>query len=220
MKFIKYFREPMNGFTHFIGIILSIVATLLLIIKSNDSQSLIGVISISVFGISMILLFTASTLYHWLKISEEGIKKLRKADHIMIFIYIAATYTPICIIVLKGSIGWLLLIAVWLVAIFGVIIKLFWMNAPRWLSTLIYVLMGWLAVVVIYPLFSSLEIDALLWLFTGGLFYTVGAIIYALKKPDPFPGILGFHEIFHLFVLAGSFSHYWLMYKYISIFQF
>ncbi len=210
----------MNGFTHFIGIILSIVATLLLIIKSNDSQSLIGVISISVFGISMILLFTASTLYHWLKLSEEGIKKLRKADHIMIFVYIAATYTPICIIVLKGYIGWLLLIAVWLVAIFGVIIKLFWMNAPRWLSTLIYVLMGWLAVVVIYPLFSSLEIDALLWLFTGGLFYTVGAIIYALKKPDPFPGILGFHEIFHLFVLAGSFSHYWLMYKYISIFQF
>lgn len=210
----------MNGFTHFIGVILSIAATFLLIIKSNDSQSLIGVISISVFGISMILLFTASTLYHWLKLSEEGIKKLRKVDHIMIFIYIAATYTPICIIVLKGYIGWLLLIAVWLVAIFGVIIKLFWMNAPRWLSTLIYVLMGWLAVVVIYPLFSSLEIDALLWLFTGGLFYTVGAIIYALKKPDPFPGILGFHEIFHLFVLAGSFSHYWLMYKYISIFQF
>lgn len=210
----------MNGFTHFIGVILSITATFLLIIKSNDSQSLIGVISISVFGISMILLFTASTLYHWLKLSEEGIKKLRKADHIMIFIYIAATYTPICIIVLKGYIGWLLLIAVWLVAIFGVIIKLFWMNAPRWLSTLIYVLMGWLAVVVIYPLFSSLEIDALLWLFTGGLFYTVGAIIYALKKPDPFPGILGFHEIFHLFVLAGSFSHYWVMYKYISIFQF
>lgn len=210
----------MNGFTHFIGVILSITATFLLIIKSNDSQSLIGVISISVFGISMILLFTASTLYHWLKLSEEGIKKLRKVDHIMIFIYIAATYTPICIIVLKGYIGWLLLIAVWLVAIFGVIIKLFWMNAPRWLSTLIYVLMGWLAVVVIYPLFSSLEIDALLWLFTGGLFYTVGAIIYALKKPDPFPGILGFHEIFHLFVLAGSFSHYWVMYKYISIFQF
>mgnify|MGYP001315040974 FL=1 len=210
----------MNGFTHFIGVILSIAATFLLIIKSNDSQSLIGVISISVFGISMILLFTASTLYHWLKLSEEGIKKLRKVDHIMIFIYIAATYTPICIIVLKGYTGWLLLIAVWLVAIFGVIIKLFWMNAPRWLSTLIYVLMGWLAVVVIYPLFSSLEIDALLWLFTGGLFYTVGAIIYALKKPDPFPGILGFHEIFHLFVLAGSFSHYWLMYKYISIFQF
>lgn len=220
MKIIRHFREPMNGFTHFIGVILSITATFLLIIKSNDSQSLIGVISISVFGISMILLFTASTLYHWLKLSEEGIKKLRKVDHIMIFIYIAATYTPICIIVLKGYIGWLLLIAVWLVAIFGVIIKLLWMNAPRWLSTLIYVLMGWLAVVVIYPLFSSLEIDALLWLFTGGLFYTVGAIIYALKKPDPFPGILGFHEIFHLFVLAGSFSHYWLMYKYISIFQF
>lgn len=97
----------------------------------------------------------------------------------MIFIYIAATYTPICIIVLKGYTGWLLLIAVWLVAIFGVIIKLFWINAPRWLSTLIYVLMGWLAVVFIYPLFNSLEIEALLWLFAVGFFYTVGAIIYA-----------------------------------------
>lgn len=218
MQSLSFLREPMNGFTHFIGVILSIAATFFLITKSNESQSLIGVISLSVFGISMILLFTASTLYHWLKLSEEGIKKLRKIDHIMIFIYIASTYTPVCIIVLKGYIGWLLLFAVWLVAIIGIIIKLFWMSAPRGLSTAIYVLMGWLAVVVIYPLFTSLEIDALVWLFAGGLFYTIGATIYALKKPDPFPGILGFHEIFHLFVLAGSFSHFWLMYKYISVF--
>lgn len=208
----------MNGFTHFIGVILSIVATLLLILKSNSTQSLIGVISLAVFGISMILLFTASTLYHWLKLPEEGIKKLRKVDHIMIFIYIAATYTPVCTIVLKGYTGWILLIAVWLVASIGVIIKLFWMSAPRWLSTAIYVLMGWLAVVVIYPLFTTLQLKALIWLLAGGVFYTIGAIIYAIKKPDPFPGILGFHEIFHIFVLAGSFSHFWLMFNYISVF--
>lgn len=208
----------MNGSTHFIGVILSIVATLSLVLKSNSTQSLIGVISLAVFGISMILLFSASTLYHWLKLPEEGIKKLRKVDHIMIFIYIAATYTPVCTIVLKGYTGWILLIAVWLVASIGVIIKLFWMSAPRWLSTAIYVLMGWLAVVVIYPLFTTLQLKALIWLLAGGVFYTIGAIIYAIKKPDPFPGILGFHEIFHIFVLAGSFSHFWLMFNYISVF--
>ncbi|HEX7356216.1 MAG TPA: hemolysin III family protein [Ignavibacteriaceae bacterium] len=209
----------MNGFTHFIGVIFSIVATLVLIIKSSDSQTLIGVLSLTVFSVSMILLFTASTLYHWLKLSEEGTKRLRKADHIMIFIYIAATYTPICIIVLRGNTGVILLFAVWLVAIMGVIIKLFWMNAPRWLSTFIYVLMGWLAVIVIYPLFNSLQLNALLWLFAGGFFYTTGAIIYAIKKPDPYPGLFGFHEIFHVFVLLGTISHFWLMYNYISFFK-
>ena len=209
----------MNGFTHFIGVIFSIAATLVLIIKSSDSQTLIGVLSLTVFSVSMILLFTASTLYHWLKLSEEGTKRLRKADHIMIFIYIAATYTPICIIVLRGNTGVILLFAVWLVAIMGVIIKLFWMNAPRWLSTFIYVLMGWLAVIVIYPLFNSLQLNALLWLFAGGFFYTTGAIIYAIKKPDPYPGLFGFHEIFHVFVLLGTISHFWLMYNYISFFK-
>src|SRR5574338_149017 len=209
----------MNGFTHFIGVIFSIVATLVLIIKSSDSQTLIGVLSLTVFSVSMILLFTASTLYHWLKLSEEGTKRLRKADHIMIFIYIAATYTPICIIVLRGNTGVILLFAVWLVAIMGVIIKLFWMNAPRWLSTFIYLLMGWLTVIVIYPLFNSLQLNALLWLFAGGFFYTTGAIIYAIKKPDPYPGLFGFHEIFHVVVLLGTISHFWLMYNYISFFK-
>ena len=209
----------MNGFTHFIGVIFSIAATLVLIIKSSDSQTLIGVLSLTVFSVSMILLFTTSTLYHWLKLSEEGTKRLRKADHIMIFIYIAATYTPICIIVLKGYTGLILLLAVWFVAIMGVIIKLFWMSAPRWLSTFIYVLMGWLAVIVIYPLFNSLQLNALLWLFAGGFFYTTGAIIYAIKKPDPYPGLFGFHEIFHVFVLLGTISHFWLMYNYINFFK-
>ncbi len=216
MYMLKNLREPMNGFTHFIGIILSIIGTFLLISLSLNPYKPYHVISFSIFGFGMILLYTISTLYHWLKLSDVGIMKLRKADHIMIFIYIAATYTPVCMIALRNSLGWFLLAAVWLVALVGIMIKIFYMNAPRWLSTFIYILMGWLAVIVIYPLFSALPTGAVIWLITGGLFYTIGAVIYGLKKPDPFPGILGFHEIFHLFVLLGSFSHFWMMYEYIT----
>lgn len=209
----------MNGFTHFIGIILSIIGTILLIKLSLHPYRPIHLISFTIFGLGMISLYTTSTLYHWLKLSEAGIAKFRKADHIMIFIYIAATYTPVCTLALPGSLGLGLLAIVWLIAIGGTIIKIFWMNAPRWLSTLLYVLMGWLAVIVIYPLFDALPAEALFWLFTGGLFYTIGSVIYAFKKPNLFPGILGFHEIFHLFVILGSFSHFWLVYKYISVLE-
>lgn len=209
----------MNGFTHFIGIILSIVGTILLIKLSLHPYRPLHLISFTIFGLGMISLYTTSTLYHWLSLSEAGIAKFRKADHIMIFIYIAATYTPVCILALRGSLGLCLLVIVWLIALGGIIIKIFWMNAPRWLSTLLYIFMGWLAVVVIYPLFDALPTEALIWLLAGGLFYTIGSVIYAFKKPNPFPGMLGFHEIFHLFVILGSFSHFWLMYKYISVLE-
>lgn len=217
MNIVDKLREPINGFTHFIGIILSIIGTILLISLSLNPYKPYHLISFSIFGFGMILLYTTSTLYHWLKLSEAGVRKLRRADHIMIFIYIAATYTPVCIVALRESLGWIIFAAIWSVALAGILIKILWMNAPRWLSTFIYLLMGWLAVIVIYPLFNALQLGALLWLFAGGLFYTIGAVIYALKKPDPYPGILGFHEIFHLFVMLGSFSHFWLMYKYITI---
>jgi len=217
MNIINNLREPMNGFTHFIGILLSIIGTILLISLSVNPFKPYHFFSFSIFGVGMILLYTTSTLYHWLKISDTVTLKLRKVDHIIIFIYIAATYTPICIVALRASFGWILLAAVWSVALVGITIKIFWMSAPRWLSTFIYILMGWLAVIVIFPLINALQVGALMWLLAGGLFYTIGAVIYALKKPDPYPGILGFHEIFHLFVLAGSFSHFWMIYKYIAI---
>jgi len=214
MKLSRYLREPMNGFTHFIGVILSIAALVFLIKNSNDS---IHLISLTIFGVGLVLLYLTSTLYHWLKLSANGIKKLRQADHIMIFINIASTYTPVCILALKGSLGYGLLIAVWFAAFAGIFLKLFWINAPRWLSTLIYLLMGWLAVIVIVPLFNLLAAGALIWLFAGGVFFTVGAIIYARKKPDPIPGILGFHELFHIFVLLGSFSHFVMIFKYVAV---
>ena len=219
MHILKNVREPMNGFTHFIGIIFAMTATVLLVDLSLNPYKPHHLISFLIFGIGMILLYTTSTLYHWLKLSDAGTKKLRKADHIMIFIYIAATYTPVCIVALRETIGWMLLAATWSVAIIGIIIKIFWMNAPRWLSTFIYILMGWLAVGAIFPLINSLQTGAILWLLAGGLFYTIGAVIYALKRPDPFPGVLGFHEIFHLLVLLGTFSHFWMMYRYVAILE-
>lgn len=205
----------MNGFTHFVGAILSVTALILLIVSSLHPFKPYHLISYFIFGISLILLYSISTLYHWLKLSEKGIKNMRKADHIMIFVLIAATYTPICFVPLRGILGWSLLLGIWTIAFGGIIIKLSWMTAPRWLSTSIYILMGWLAVLVSYPLFRMLQPQALAWLVIGGISYTAGAVIYALKKPDPFPGILGFHEIFHLFVMFGSFSHFWVMYKYV-----
>jgi len=217
MKPINNLREPMNGFTHFIGIVLSIIGTIFLINSSLNPYNLNHLIAFSIFGLGLILLYSTSTLYHWLKLSDDGILRMRKADHIMIFINIAATYTPVCMIALKDNLGWTLLFIIWSIALAGILIKIFWIHAPRWLSTTIYVLMGWMAIVVIFPLIEVLQLQALVWLFIGGVFFTTGAIIYALKKPDPYPGILGFHEIFHLFVLLGSFSHFWMIYKYIAI---
>ena len=217
MSIIDKLREPMNGFTHFIGIVLSIIGTIFLISSSLNPYKPNHLIAFSIFGLGLILLYTTSTLYHWLKLSDVGILRLRKADHIMIFINIASTYTPVCIIALKNNLGWTLLFIIWSIALAGILIKIFWIQAPRWLSTIIYVLMGWMAIVVIFPLIEVLQLQAMVWLLIGGVFFTTGAIIYALKKPDPYPGILGFHEIFHLFVLAGSFSHFWMIYKYIAV---
>lgn len=217
MILINRLREPMNGLTHFVGIIIAIIETILLLRLAINPYRPYHFVSFAIFGFGMIFLFSISTLYHWLKISESVTRVLRKMDHIMIFIYIAATYTPICLVVFRKSFGWTLFAVIWSIAIAGIIIKLFWMSAPRWLSTIIYLLMGWLSVLIIYPLINAMPAEALIWLLIGGIFYTIGAIIYALKKPDPFPGLLGFHEIFHMFVLMGTVSHFWLMYKFISI---
>ncbi|OEU66728.1 MAG: hemolysin [Desulfovibrio sp. S3730MH75] len=213
----QYFREPMNGLTHFIGFCLAIVGLVLLLGKSLHPFNMMHVVTFSVFGGGMVLLYLASTLYHWLPLSERGQAYMRKVDHSMIFIYIAATYTPICLVGLKGTWGWSLFICIWAMAVGGIITKLFWMHAPRWLSTGFYLAMGWLALVGIWPLMQALQTGALLWLVAGGVFYSIGAIIYALKRPNLHSHVLNFHEIFHIFVILGSSCHFWMVYKYISV---
>ncbi|KAB1441243.1 PAQR family membrane homeostasis protein TrhA [Pseudodesulfovibrio senegalensis] len=208
-------RDPMSGLTHCIGALLAVFGTILLILRSVSPVLPWHVVSFSVFGGAMILLYTASTLYHWLPLSEKGTRVLRRVDHSMIFFYIAATYTPICLIPLRGGWGWSLFGVVWGLAAAGIVLKIFWINAPRWLSTGLFLGMGWMVLVGVYPLVLNLSTGALLWLTSGGLLYSVGAVIYALKRPDPWPGFFGFHEIFHVFVMAGSFCHFMVMYRYI-----
>ena len=214
-KMRKFFREPMNGLTHFVGILFAIGALVVLLTRTEAPFTFWHTLSFSIFGSAMILLFTISTLYHWLPIAGKSLEVLRKIDHVMIFVFIAASYTPMCLVTLRGSWGWSIFGTVWGVTVAGLFLKIFWLNAPRKLYTSIYLAMGWIIIVGIWPLSQIMDFMGIAWLFAGGLFYTIGAIIYALKKPDPFPGFFGFHEIFHVFILLGSFSHFWMIYKFI-----
>jgi len=201
-------REPASALTHLIGAILSVGALAALIYRGAVSGTAWHVVSFTVFGVSLIVLYTASTLYHGLALSPKAKLAFRRLDHMMIFVLIAGTYTPFCLVPLRGSWGWPLFGVIWGCAVLGMIVKLFWMNAPRWLSLGLYLLMGWLVVVAAYPLSQSVTAASLTWLGVGGLLYTVGAVFYAVKWPSPWPGRFGFHEIWHLFVMAGSAAHF------------
>ena len=208
-------REPVNGLTHCLGAVLALVGAVLLLARVASPAMPWHIVTFAVFGTAMVMLYTASTLYHWLPLSEAGVRLWRRIDHCMIFVYIAATYTPICLIPLRGPWGWSLFGSVWARALAGIFVKVFWLHAPRWLSTGLYLGMGWMVIVGVYPLVVSLPAGALWWLLAGGLFYTVGAVVYASRWPNV-ARHFGFHELFHVFVMAGSFCHFLVMYLYVS----
>jgi hemolysin III len=208
-------REPVSGLTHLIGAVLSAIGLVLMIYYAVSKGTVWHIVSFSIFGGSLILLYTASTLYHLLNISEKGVRVLRKIDHMMIYVLIAGTYTPICLIPLRGGWGYSILITIWGIAITGIIMKILWFDAPRWLYTMFYLVMGWLVVIALWPIIKTTPIGGVLWLIAGGLLYTIGAVIYGTKWPPLKSKIFGFHEIFHLFVLYGSFCHFWLMFRYL-----
>ncbi len=212
---VKSFRDPISGLTHFIGIIFSIIGLILLLTRTFPRTTIYHTISFSIFGGGMILLYLISTLYHWLPLSEKKLIHLRKIDHIMIFVFIAASNTPICLVSIRGVWGWSIFAGVWAFMLCGFFLKIFWLNAPRYFYTSIYLLMGWMIVFAIYPLTKVMASEGIFLLATGGIFYSIGAVIYAIKKPDPFPGKFGFHEIFHLFIMAGSVSHFLMMYYFV-----
>ena len=193
------------------------IAVLIFLLMSESAQtSYLHAIGYAIFGLFMILLFTASTLYHWSNASEDRIRLYRKIDHIMIFMFIAASYTPVCLITLANHDGTEILIAIWSIALFGFFKKIFWLHAQRYLSTLIYIAMGWFAILAIDSLIETMPIEGLYWMIIGGVMYTFGGIIYAIKKPNPWPDYFGFHEIFHIFVLFGSFSHFIMIAYYLE----
>lgn len=210
-------KEITSALTHLGGAIFGVIGLILLLNIAVKSSSLITIASFLVFGLSMIFLYSTSCVYHFIDSSKKKAKVImRKLDHIMIFVLIAGTYTPICLLVLSKDIGYKLLFVVWSITIIGAFIKIFWINAPRWVSAGLYLGMGWLSIFVFMPLVKSMAPGGLFWLSLGGILYTVGGIIYGLKKPNIDKPWFGFHELFHLFVLAGTFCHFMMMYFYIA----
>lgn len=210
-------REPINSISHLFGIVLSTIGLVLLLVNSLSTHDFIKVFTSIIFCLGLIGLYSASTVYHWSIASKTTLKILRKVDHIMIYVLIAASYTPLCLITLKGVLGYTLLSIVWSMAILGIILKILWLNAPRWLYTSFYLILGWAAIFVIYPLYNLLPTTAFALLLTGGISYSIGAVIYATKSKSIKIWKFGFHEIFHIFILLGSFIHYLMVYNYIII---
>lgn len=212
-----HLKDPGSAITHLIGAILSLLSAIPLIIQSFLSGDFVKTLSLTVFVISMIALYSASTLYHSINSTESINLKLKKLDHCMIFILIAGSYTPICMIALKGMIGYGLLTLVWSIALLGIGFKMFWVDCPKWISSIMYIAMGWTCILAISPIIHSLSHFAFAWLVAGGIIYTIGGIIYALKLPifNARHKYFGSHEIFHLFVMAGSACHCVVMYSFL-----
>lgn len=212
----RYTREPINGFTHLGGAILSFVGLLALVIKTTlTNPSIVDISAVIIFGISLILLYSASATYHLVIASEKVIAFLRRIDHSMIFVLIAGSYTPFCLIGLKGITGWISFSIIATIAICGILFKMIWFKCPRWISTCIYIGMGWISVFLIKPLSNSIPLGGIFLLVLGGVFYTIGAIIYGIKPEALKLKKLGFHEIFHIFILLGSLCHFFAVYKYV-----
>ena len=213
----EHVKDPGSAITHFIGMLMAIFAAIPLLIKAAHEPDRIYLVSIAVYAASLILLYAASTTYHTFNISKKVNTILKKIDHMMISVLIAGSYTPICLLVLGGRMGWILLAIVWGFAIAGILIKAFWVFCPKWVSSVLYIGMGWTCVLAFTQLLNSLSPAAFGWLLAGGIIYTVGGVIYALKLPifNSKHKNFGSHEIFHLFVMGGSLCHFVVMYAFV-----
>lgn len=211
-------KDPGSAITHFIAFLLAALGAAPLLIKAAREPDTLHVIAMGIFILSMMLLYAASTIYHTFNINEKVNRRLRKMDHMMIFILIAGSYTPVCLIALNGRTGTILCAAVWAIALIGIIVKACWITCPKWFSSVIYIGMGWLCVLAFSQIFQALSRPAFGWLLAGGIIYTIGGIIYGLKLPifDAKHKNFGSHEIFHLFVMGGSFCHFIVMYFFVA----
>lgn len=213
----EHIKDPGSAITHFIGMLMAIFAAVPLLIKAAHEPERIYILSISVYALSLILLYAASTTYHTFNPSKRVSTILKKIDHMMISVLIAGSYTPICLLVLGGKTGVILLSIVWGIAIIGILIKAFWVYCPKWVSSVLYIGMGWTCVLAFTQILNSMSAAAFGWLLAGGIIYTVGGVIYALKLPifNNRHQYFGSHEIFHLFVMGGSFCHFIVMYAFV-----
>ena len=214
---LLFIKDPGSDLTHFIAMIGTAVASVPLLVRASGAGGA-AIRALGIFALSMFLLYTASTVYHTFDLSEKTNQLLRKIDHMMIYVLIAGSYTPVCAVILGDASGFRLLAAVWTIAAVGILLNLFWIDCPKWLSSAIYIAMGWLCLTAIRSILARLTPGAFGWLLAGGLIYTAGGVIYALKLPlfnkkHPF---FGSHEIFHVFVMGGSLCHFVMMYRYVA----
>jgi hemolysin III len=199
-------REPVNGLTHLGGAIAAFFGLITMLITGWGVTT--KVVSVLVYGFGLISMFSASATYHMAKVKPAVLQTLRKLDHSAIFLLIAGTYTPFCLIAFTGFWRWGLLSIIWAIAVIGIVVKIFYVNAPRWLNALIYVIMGWLCVMAAPQMPAALPINAMVWLIVGGVVYTLGAVVYATKLFNFVPGKFGFHEVWHIFVLLAALAHF------------
>lgn len=211
-------REPGSAITHFVGMMLALFAAVPLLVKAGVSSGEKNMAAMGIFMVSMILLYGASATYHSVNLKGRSLRIFRKLDHMMIFVLIAGSYTPVCLIVLGGKPGYTLLALVWGIALAGMLIKACWITCPKWFSSVIYIAMGWVCLLVFGRLLDTLPTAAFLWLLAGGIIYTAGGVIYALKLPlfNSKHKDFGSHEVFHLFVMAGSACHFVFMYSFVA----
>jgi hemolysin III len=211
---LRKLREPVNGLTHLGAAIAAVIGLVVLLLLGWGNP--VKVTTLFIYGVSLVLMFSASAAYHSVTANQIIMQRLRKFDHISIYLLIAATYTPVCVYFFDGFWRWGMPLIIWFLALAGIVTKLFIIKAPRWLTAGIYLLMGWMAVVGMGEIVSKVPLSALIWLVAGGLFFTVGAVIYVTKKLDFFPGRFGFHEIWHIFVILGCLSHFILISYYVA----
>lgn len=210
-------REPGSSLTHLAGMILSVLGSIPLFVKAAVCGGSYSLSAMVIYMGSMVLLYGASAIYHGVNLSGDALMVFKRFDHMMIFVLIAGSYTPTCMLVLEQPLGYRLLAVVWSLALIGMIFKFFWVTCPKWVSTVIYVTLGWAVIFAVVPLYRALSLPAFLWLLAGGVIYTAGGVIYALKLPifNSRHQNFGSHEIFHLFVMGGSLCHYVFTYFYV-----
>ncbi len=211
---MNQFREPVNGLTHLFAAVAALFGSVYLIAVGWGNT--VKVVSLLVYGISLVLLFSASAIYHLVKAEPKTMVRLRKFDHSAIYLLIAGTYTPICLNMLTGFWKFGLLGIIWGLALVGIGVKIFIIRAPRWFTAAVYVMMGWLSILGVSELIARLPGAALGWLLAGGIIYTLGAVIYSTKLFNFIPNHFGFHEIWHIFVILGALAHYIVIAVYIA----
>ncbi|WP_373218558.1 hemolysin III family protein [Ruminococcus sp. 5_1_39BFAA] len=211
-------KDPGSAITHGIALLLAIAGAAPLLIRAAGWTDSLHIAALSIFILTMILLYAASTIYHSVDSTEKVNRRLKKIDHMMIFVMIAGSYTPVCLIVLHSRTGYALCALVWITAILGITFKAFWVTCPKWVSSVLYIGMGWLCVLAFVPIVRALPKAGFGWLLAGGIIYTIGGIIYALKLPifNSKHKNFGSHEIFHIFVMLGSLCHFIVMYFFVA----